>query len=766
MRTLFIQSFLTFFCLPLAACAKLPSGPSPCQPSLRQLSIQPSRQSNIPRVPPSFNINAGGQNSSRFVSDDGPWIVGATSSFVSEESEIGGAEPKNLLMYFSNRYGTHATIWGYDIPVERPGVYNCTAHFAELNYPAVKPGDRVFDLIIATSYGESQVFEQIDIIGDLDGAEFTVLTKTVLDIVITGTLSIRLRPAVGDATLSGLTCLRGANLPENVIEDYAIPSVPSPPPIRPVPQIVDREFNINCGGTAFGHFTAENFAWIRGSTSTFSGPPNSKIGGAEESIEPALLSHRYGINQSSFDYEIPVKESGLYDCDLHFAEIHEGSSSTGARVFDILVMGQTLQDVDIYADAGGSGFRSSVKTFSDLVIESVLAISLIPRVGDAFISAITCVKTAELPDVSQFPAESTEALPSPVVSTPTFESTSSPESTPEASPTMTLNTTTIPSMTPMPPIIDGRETPTDTDEPVMTKPSPSSFPSGSPATVASDPPGTGQDSSSTELNEDLPDPSDGESTIANVDEELEGGAGEVSRMYFLSVFVPGDGTFTERLKDTLMTVSHGSSKVRSTWALTRLDSSKSNVSAKALWIARQAEAEQTYEVDVQAVYDEENVKKAALEYESFVSDGVATKQMKERGYPGVTVGLSKLRSATGSEEPGGGNASMVAVVTVVSLLVVLALSAVIVFMAVNRRRRFAGEDFDPPPPEMSESEDSSVMERSETGVSLDDEYIDDDSTYTAATSRVGEHVDQVSFVKDLFGRGTADVGGTAAHGVP
>lgn len=183
-----------------------------------------------PRVPPSFNINCGGDSVGRFIAEDHEWLVGLTSTFSVDNATIGGAERQNAPIYPSHRFGTLQSTWGYNIPVEQPGVYGCTAHFAETFSEAFRKGDRVFDLSFSTTH-DFVLFKNIDVIGELKGAEFTVLTKTAVGLNITGILAVRLYSRHGDAMLSGLTCERTGNLPGDITSDYSVPEVAKRPSV-------------------------------------------------------------------------------------------------------------------------------------------------------------------------------------------------------------------------------------------------------------------------------------------------------------------------------------------------------------------------------------------------------------------------------------------------------------------------------------------------------------------------------------------------------
>lgn len=65
--------------------------------------------------------------------------------------------------------------------------------------------------------------------------------------------------------------------------------------------------------------------------------------------DPALYrSERYGM--TSFSYNLP---NGKYTVKLHFAEMFEGITAAGQRVFSFTVAGHEFKDFDVCAKAGG-----------------------------------------------------------------------------------------------------------------------------------------------------------------------------------------------------------------------------------------------------------------------------------------------------------------------------------------------------------------------------------------------------------------------------
>lgn len=799
----------------IAFTARLPYPfPQSLSLNISQLVHQAEDSDNVPAVPPEFNINSGGPASGRFVAESDQWIVGHTSAYIDDDAVIGGAEEKNLVMYKSHRYGVDGAAWGYNILVMEPGTYGCTIHFAETNTDAFFEGARVFDLNIATSYGEPHVFFDIDIYKELDRAQFTVLTKTVVDLVIPGYLYIRVKPSVGDAIISGVTCERTGDLPDGVDPDYSVdPNIPviavgstdKPDNVDGASGalIVGTEININAGGPELGRFVAEDYAWIFGTTSFWEGPKGVEIGGAEEKNAPALVSQRYGVDGSTWGYRIPIQIPGLYACSLHFAETDSASFAIGARVFNVRIQDSVLENIDVYRESGEAAFTSVVKTFQDLEIGRELYIELSAVTGDAFLSAITCERTAkfvpeespgsaplrlvpeELQSKEPTPSTAPQIFPSPssVLSTDSPASVAETpivgfpvEETPgaEASNVGILigespSAETLSIETPMAhtPVTESPIAETSTEIQVIETPAAGAeiddvMPSPIPSMNNEEPvPGADKDGVSVSASPT------GDSFLASspsssaspfpLDERLTAEGDEGEEVYELLGAVANGGEFTVEMKDVLITLSRESTEEPSKWALISLQEQVSRSAVRLLLpFGTRQEGDRVYEIDLQAIHKSRaNITTASTEYAGYINNDI-NNDLKEREINDLTVKLRNSPVLESESKPDVSNTSTIVGIVVGCILAALILIALIAFFVV-RRSRSGGSvaGFDAPPP-MTESEMSSVIDRSETAAST--EYLDDDSTFTAATSRAGDNPDQVAIDKDIFGRGNAPPG--------
>jgi|GEM_PF-1318319 len=148
------------------------------------------------------------------------------------------------------------------------------------------------------------------------------------------------------------------------------------------------EAAINCGDSS-GHTTSEGVTFE--ADTHFNG---GAVDSADRSIagtdEDGLYdSNRWG-NETTYD--VPVGDAGAtYDVTLHFAETYW--SSSGSRVFDVLVEGTTeLSGFDPYAAAGGQKTAVS-RTISDVSpTDGSVAISFEGIADNALVSGIEIVR--------------------------------------------------------------------------------------------------------------------------------------------------------------------------------------------------------------------------------------------------------------------------------------------------------------------------------------------------------------------------------------
>lgn len=716
-------------------------------------------------APPDLNINCGGNAVGRFQGEDLGWIVGDTDKFEKVDAVIGGAELKNEPMYHSHRYGVDPNMpWGYDIPVEQPGVYACTVHFAETATEAFQSGARVFHVSLM-AFGEPVEFTNVDVYNATGGAEFNAYTLTAPRLVITRMLQIRVKRAKGSSLagyMAGITCERSSALPSGVSAVAPPEAAGSIVPVggytRDGAEISGEKIDVNVGGAASGRFQAEDPAWIAyGLTATF-GRPGFPIGGAEEKNVPGLRDTRFGVDGASWGYQIPIAaaSAGIWDCTLHWAELI-ATMQPGERVFNVQVQDREIKNFDVIKATKGAEFTSTVLTFSNIPVSDVMIIKLTAVAGDPFLSAITCERSTAMT-----PAEAAARLivretangvsnptdKEPTVSPGDFDEMLGPSTDPAPSSTPSPSTSMFPSST--------------------ASMSPSSTASWSPSLSVS-PSQSMQGEPEVAAPSDMPQPTDSpldvllEKDIV-VDKVPSAGDNEVVQDISLLVEVPAGIEVDNNLKNALKSVlAQGSNTKVSHWALTKLQSGTSvstttppSSSASVRFLAKD---QTSLNCDMSLLLPE-SAQVTVTELIEFVQKGDATTDFQQAGYPNAKVSLLAAPDVSKFNDPvsaGSSSASTIVAVVVGVLLGVLVIVALLAFLVIrrNRRNEVNPAAFDAPPPALEDSylEGASTSGQSDTAASVD--YLDDDSTFTAATSRGADPEAGIVLDKDVWGRGSS-----------
>jgi Malectin domain/Putative Ig domain/Secretion system C-terminal sorting domain len=225
-----------------------------------------------------------------------------------------------------------------------------------------------------------------EVFDDDDG--FQTLSFEVTDIsngaliqnteVVGTDLILTLNPVVGETTVSLKATDPGG--------DYAETSFK----ISIIPEVVDVA-HINSGG---GSFQFNNTTWL--SDQYYSGGgiySKTSLAINNTTNDQLYQTERYG----NFSYAIPVPATGIYYMDLHFAEIYHGVSNTagvGARLFNVSVENNqfTLQNFDIFQQAGGAATAYDVRVENIQVSDGFLNISFTTVKDNAKISGISVYK--------------------------------------------------------------------------------------------------------------------------------------------------------------------------------------------------------------------------------------------------------------------------------------------------------------------------------------------------------------------------------------
>ncbi len=356
---------------------------------------------------------------------------------------IGNTE--NDSIYQSERHGDFT----YEIPVPQPGLYEVRLHFAELwhgiqNNLGVEA--RVFNVDVE---GQDQL-SNYDIIQEA-GASALATVEVLSANVDDGFLTISFTSVVNEAKISAIEVfghfgplVASPNITLFVQDSINYTITSSDPDGDPValsasnlpgfvsfmdngngtgtltidPEVGDKgNHQITISATDTDGFTTQGTMTIYvrdqnqvdvirlnagGPTLTLDGtqwqsdqygnPGNTwekysvAVDGTE--IDSIYQSERNG----DFTYEIPVPEPGLYQVNLHLAELWFGVSTEdpiGKRVFSVDIENgqQTLTNYDIVAEAGMPAL-ATVEVFEVMVVDSFLTINFDPVVENPKISAI------------------------------------------------------------------------------------------------------------------------------------------------------------------------------------------------------------------------------------------------------------------------------------------------------------------------------------------------------------------------------------------
>lgn len=185
-------------------------------------------------------------------------------------------------------------------------------------------------------------------------------------------------------------------------QDMELSSSPAPDldGLEPVMAVPMTEFAYNIGGGEYGMFAADPVEWAVGETSSFEVDTAAIVG--DDEYAEVYKSHRYGILGSTWGYDIPVADAGMYDCTFYYAETYDGNfSDEPNRTFTLEVSGNGSEEVqsaefDVMVELKGAEFTAYQREVKDIAVATVLRIRETPSVGDAFLSGIKCMKTAPL----------------------------------------------------------------------------------------------------------------------------------------------------------------------------------------------------------------------------------------------------------------------------------------------------------------------------------------------------------------------------------
>jgi hypothetical protein len=496
-------------------------------------------------------------------------------------------------------------------------------------------------------------------------------------------------------------------------------------------------FWLNVGGPGVDGYGPDRSDYLFGATNT------RNRGDVAPAGNPVLSTFREGTG-GPFGYNIPVRVPGTFTCNLIFAELER--AAPGQRVFSARVGAQVIPNVDIIAQVGM--FNPLFLTFNNIVANPVIQISLEPVIGNPILSAIQCARMAAVDGKqdSNSIAPVPQSTPPPIVPQSTVVTPSTPVQSTSTLATVTEVSETSSTTTTMATEPHTMTTLALTTSMVSTTTTATSTPTTVPDVLAS---------------VDIPPP-------------LEDN--QFRQTFPLRLTTVESTPFTASLKQDCVSLLARASGVESKyWALADLTQAKASTTSRVLGLiaARQSTANaKIYDFNMLASLTKDDAGKNQFDrVTQYVTSGKGTQELVNRGYGSVqSLGWSQAPAISNdytsgkSGSGGSGSRKTGAIVAgaICGLIGLLALVAFVTFAAMRRARanHIDRDLFDSPPPTLRESDVEAQIagfERNQTGRSV--EYIDDDpdSTFTAATSHMGEPREPESGInldKDVWGRGT------------
>jgi hypothetical protein len=315
-------------------------------------------------------------------------------------------------IYQTERWGM--TAFAYNVP---NGSYQVNLHFAETYVGITGPGQRVFSANV-----EGTAINNIDVYAQAGGLN-NALVKTANVIVTDGQLNIAFAATANNPEINGIeiipsgptatptitatatNTLPPSNTPTktntptatNTLPPSNTPTNTATPTNTPVVSAV----RIEAGGAA--NFTDSNGnLWLAdtGFTAGAGGVVDRGNIAIGNTINDRIYqTERWGM--TAFAYNVP---NGSYQVNLHFAETYAGITGAGQRVFSANVEGTAINNIDVYAQAGGLN-NALVKTANVIVTDGQLNITFAATANNPEINGIEIVPsgTVPTPTITQTP---------------------------------------------------------------------------------------------------------------------------------------------------------------------------------------------------------------------------------------------------------------------------------------------------------------------------------------------------------------------------
>ena len=405
----------------------IPSGPTPTPTNTLTPSITPTQTNtatatytasptNTPS-PLSVRIEAGG--TANFTDNGGNiWLAdtGFTGGALVDRGNIAIGNTLNDRIYQTERWGM--TAFARTVP---NGAYQVNLHFAETYAGITAAGQRVFSANV-----EGTTIANIDVFAQAGGNNIA-LVKTANVVVTDGQLNITFAASVNNPEINGIEIIPSGPTPTptntatstntaTATHTATITNTPtvtntatasntptatptftstatpsSTPTITNTPSIP--AVRIEAGGAA--NFVDSNGnTWLADTGFTVGGGAvvdrgNIAIGNTIN--DRIYQTERWGM--TAFTYPVP---NGAYQVNLHFAETYAGITAAGQRVFNANVEGTAINNIDVFAQAGGANI-ALVKSACVIVSDGQLNVTFTATVNNPEINGIEIIPGANCP---------------------------------------------------------------------------------------------------------------------------------------------------------------------------------------------------------------------------------------------------------------------------------------------------------------------------------------------------------------------------------
>jgi fibrillarin-like rRNA methylase len=320
-----------------------------------------------PPNPSAIRIEAGG--AANFTDSSGNlWLAesGFTGGGIVDRGNIAIGNTVDDRIYQTEHYGM--TAFAYNLP---NGSYQVNLHFAETYTGITAAGQRVFSANV-----EGIAINNIDVFAQSGGLN-NALIKTANVNVTDGQLNITFAATVNNPEINGIEIIPGTLAPT---------ATPTMTPNRPT-------VRVEAGGAA-NFVDASGNTWIAdtGFTAGAGGVVDRGAITIGNTVNDRIYqTERWGM--TAFAYPVT---NGAYQVNLHFAETYTGITAAGQRVFSANVEGTAINNIDVFAQAGGLN-NALVKSACVNVADGQLSIAFAATVNNPEINGVEIIPVASCP---------------------------------------------------------------------------------------------------------------------------------------------------------------------------------------------------------------------------------------------------------------------------------------------------------------------------------------------------------------------------------